>query len=110
MLDDEIPKRARWTVPILWLAALGIGANCGTCMAPGPVASPPVFDAGVGTCGTACARRKQLGCYPFSVNPSGVVNGVDCITVCANVQGAVKWDLTCRTNAATCAAADACEP
>lgn len=59
------------------------------------------------TCATVCANMVKLSCP--SAKPTA--KGATCEQVCNNVQnsGAIKWDLTCRSKALTCAAADLCE-
>lgn len=59
------------------------------------------------SCATVCANMVKLDCP--SAKPTA--KNATCEQVCANFQnsGIAKWDLTCRTLAASCAAADACE-
>jgi hypothetical protein len=60
-----------------------------------------------GTCAQVCARATALGC----VSAQPTAKGVSCTEVCENLQasGLPKWNLACRTSAATCAAMDECE-
>ena len=75
-------------------------AACGPL--PGPV-DPPA----VPTCETACDRAAELGCA--HARPTAA--GASCVEVCESVQasGFLRWDLRCRSVAASCTAIDACE-
>jgi hypothetical protein len=69
-----------------------------------PTPTPPNPSA---TCATVCANMVKLACP--SAKPTA--KGATCEQVCTNFQnsGIAKMDLACRTAAASCAAADACE-
>ena len=62
---------------------------------------------GAATCATVCAKGVSLNCVFATATPKGA----SCETFCTNLQasGLPKWDLACRTKAATCAAMDLCE-
>lgn len=79
---------------------LALAVACGPL--PDPVEPPAVP-----TCATACARAAELGCPHAKPTPKGAT----CVEVCKNVQssGFLRWDLRCRSIAASCAAADECE-
>jgi hypothetical protein len=70
-------------------------------------ACPSTTPAGTATCATYCARMAALGCP----EAKATAKGATCEQVCLNfhANAAVKLDLACKTAAATCAAADACE-
>lgn len=76
------------------------------CVACGPLPGP-VDPPAVPTCETACDRARVLNCA--YAHPTAA--GASCVEVCENVQtsGFLKWDLGCRSVAASCAAIDACE-
>lgn len=58
-----------------------------------------------GTCATWCAHATALKCAAAKPTPAGAT----CETVCGNTATPLKWNLTCRSSAKTCTAADACE-
>ena len=76
-----------------------------------PQPTPDPWDGGDdrsrGTCATACARALQLGCA--SAKPTA--HGASCVEVCSNIMGSgvIRWNLPCRSAAASCVAADRCE-
>lgn len=86
---------------------LGVGAASGTCSCLPAPPRPPIPDTGDGTCDTACARLRELGCE--EARPTA--EGATCERVCLNVQtsGIVSWDLSCRTRVTACAQVDSCE-
>ena len=85
------------------LAFVATASNCGT--SPQPVPTPLPDASSPPSCVTVCQRGAALGCSWAVPTP----NGADCPTVCANAQDfGLHWDLTCRTNAQTCAAASLC--
>lgn len=92
-----------------WLM-LGIllAVCCEGCPKPSPVPVTPsaASDAAPGTCLDVCRNGASLGC-PFAADTPA---GATCVTFCANYQdvAARPWDLTCRANAKSCAAIDAC--
>lgn len=79
----------------------GILAACATI--PPPV--PP--DDGEFTCTTMCNRARAMGCKHGNNLPDGTTCEAVCIDVSAG--GDFSLDLECRTMAATCEAAEACE-
>ena len=89
---------------ILTLVSGAILGGC-SCTPPKPPDPPPTPNGA--TCATACDRLRQLGCPEAKPTPEGGT----CEAVCENVQssGIIAWDLTCRTNAPSCAAVDGCE-
>jgi len=77
-----------------------------------PPAGPASTDVGVvqphtWTCDDVCKNLQVLGCPAGQPTP----NGVPCTAVCQNVQtsGILKWDLSCRAQAASCDAVDRCQ-
>lgn len=63
---------------------------------------------GKATCDDVCKRYDELKCEAAQPTP----NGVTCAEVCKTVQEStiVRWDLECRARAASCEAAEECEP
>lgn len=59
------------------------------------------------TCASWCLHALALDCPAAKPTPKGA----SCVAVCDNVQdsGVVQWNLTCRSTAKSCAAADDCE-
>lgn len=77
-----------------------------------PMPNPYVVDAGEPptveyTCADMCSHLFDLKCPGAEPTASGAT----CLEVCQNVQssGVVAFNLRCRVNARTCAAADACK-
>lgn len=93
-------------------AFIALALGCDGCHpAPAPVVNPTaVGDAAPvsapGTCLDVCRNGAALGCAFAADTPAGAT----CVTFCANYQdvAARPWDLTCRANAKSCAAIDAC--
>ncbi len=58
------------------------------------------------TCADACARLTVLHCAGGATTPGGAT----CLDVCRNVQesGIVAWNLSCLSNAKSCATAESC--
>jgi predicted small lipoprotein YifL len=78
---------------------------------PTPIDAPPDADDTGGrapaTCYDVCKRQAALGC----IGAKPTAHGATCMEVCNAVQssGVVTWNLGCRANAPSCAAADLCE-
>jgi len=88
---------------IVALMFVATASNCGT--SPQPVPTPTPDAAPHVSCVTVCQRGLEMGCKWADPTP----NGAECYDVCANVMTfGLKWDLTCRTNAQSCADADKC--
>lgn len=96
---------------LVLLAALAL-ASCGhPYPTPVPIsgvdASGPLADGALPSCGTVCAHGADLQCD--WARPT--VNGASCETVCENanrIEGPLRWDLGCRTRAASCRSSDLC--
>jgi hypothetical protein len=96
------------------LLALAVLGACPPTPAPDPVPSPepdpvmppmPLPPSGA-TCDTACAHATEMHCDWSQPTP----NGATCTDVCkASQDFGDRWDLACRTAAASCGMAEACE-
>jgi hypothetical protein len=62
---------------------------------------------GIADCATVCTNMVKLNCP--SAKPTA--KGATCEQVCLNFQlsGISTWNLSCRSTALSCVAADACE-
>lgn len=85
------------------LLALVFCSSCAGC----PVNPTPTPDAAPHySCVTACTRGLEMGCRWADSTPGGG----ECYDVCQNAQQfGLKWDLACRSKAASCAAVDNCQ-
>lgn len=91
---------------ILVLALALTGCRPGSTPVPNLDAGITQVEAGAATCLQWCAHATSLGCDAAKPSPAGA----SCNDVCENAQaGLLKWNLTCRANAASCDAADNCE-
>lgn len=78
-------------------------AGCPPTPAPDPPPTPTPVPA---SCATVCANGASMHCNWAEPTPAGA----PCVDVCQAAQDfGEKWNLECRTNAASCAAADGCE-
>jgi hypothetical protein len=102
------------------LGLFALVAGCPSGSRPDPTTPTPSVDGGVdggnenddklgvppATCASWCAHARALGCGAGRPTRAGAT----CESVCVNVQtGPAKWNLRCRVDAKTCAAADSCE-
>lgn len=90
---------------LLFILALATFPACGTVPpnpgpGPGP-APPPAY-----TCSTYCDNALLLGCSFAQPAPG---DGATCVEVCESATSVVRWDLSCRSTAATCELINACE-
>lgn len=90
------------TIAPLTVASVMILGTSACPTKPQPAPPPPVLDGG--TCASACANLKALGCPEADADPP-------CETVCAKVQAFEMTDLrlACLTAARTKAEARACK-
>ena len=100
-----------WTPFVMLLFSMTVGITILGCPRPGPVPPQPDADAapapfGLYDCSSWSVHAKTLGCEAGETS----AHGGACTDVCTNVQtGPVPFNLQCRTLAASCEAADACE-
>lgn len=99
---------------LLFFLALLITLSC-TPRPPVPPVGPTDVDASIAdaadearrpTCADVCARLSALHCPEAETTAAGAT----CLDVCRNVQssGVAGWNLSCLSNAKSCAAADSC--
>lgn len=81
------------------------GAACPTPPNPPPMPPSSTDAPAAATCAAVCAHYAALGCP--AAQPTA--HGASCETVCQNAQAVAHWNLACRAQAPTCAAADHCE-
>lgn len=93
---------------MLWIVSLSLALLAGCPPQPPTPPPQPELDAGDGTCDSACAKLRELGC----AEAKPTAEGNTCEQVCLNVQssGVVSWNLGCRSKIASCAQIDSCEP
>lgn len=73
---------------------------------PDPVMPPMPQPPSGATCDTACAHATEMRCSWAEPTPKGAT----CTDVCkASQDFGDRWDLACRTAAASCGMAESCE-